>query len=101
MIKHPIDTYGDSRSPILPAFQNTLFTSPFLLGAPEAPSLLCCLPSSKLGALSFTYVHAQMKKSKVVMKEFKSKSADILFSLSLLQRICSFVVVAIRVSFLP
>jgi hypothetical protein len=79
MIKHPMDTYGDSRSPILPAFQNTLFTSPFLLGAPEAPSLLCCLPSSKLGALSFTYVHAQMKKSKVVMKEFKSKSADIFF----------------------
>jgi hypothetical protein len=37
------------------------------------------LPSSKLGALSFTYVHAQMKKSKVVMKEFKSKSADIFF----------------------
>jgi len=28
-------------------------------------------------------VHAQMKKSKVVMKEFKSKSADIFF-LSLL-----------------
>ena len=65
---------------------------------------LCCLPSSKLGALSFTYVHAQMKKSKVVMKEFKSKSADILFfflSLLLLQRVRLFVVVvvAIRVSF--
>jgi hypothetical protein len=83
MIKHPMDTYGDSRSPILPAFQNTLFTSPFLpLGAPPPFVLFlsCCLPpSSKLGALSFTYVHAQMKKSKVVMKEFKSKSADIVF----------------------
>jgi hypothetical protein len=33
--------------------------------------------------LSFTYVHAQMKNKRVVMNEFKSKSADILLLLLL------------------
>jgi hypothetical protein len=30
--------------------------------------------------LSFTYVHAQMKNKRVVMNEFKSKSADMFLS---------------------
>ncbi len=71
MIKHPIETYGDNRSPTLAAFQNTDFTKP-----PPFPLLPVFFCSSKYGALSFTYVHAQMKNKRVVMNEFKSKSAD-------------------------
>ena len=76
MIRHPIDTYGDNRSPTLAAFQNTDFTKPPPF--PLLPVVVFC--SSKYGALSFTYVHAQMKNKRVVMNEFKSKSADMFLS---------------------
>ena len=76
MIMHPIETYGDNRSPTLAAFQNTDFTNP-----PPFPLLPPVVSrSSKYGALSFTYVHAQMKNKRVVMNEFKSKSADMFLS---------------------
>ena len=78
MIRHPIETYGDNRSPTLAAFQNTDFTNPPPFPLP--PVVFC---SSKYGALSFTYVHAQMKNKRVVMNEFKSKSADMFLSLFL------------------
>ena len=68
MIKHPSDTYGDKRSPILALFQKMLLTKP-----EDDPFLR----SIKDGAFIFTYVHAQMKNRRVVMKEFKSKRADI------------------------
>ena len=69
MIKHPSDTYGDKRSPILALFQKMLLTKP-----EDDPFLR----SIKDGAFIFTYVHAQMKNRRVVMKEFKSKSADMM-----------------------
>ena len=67
MIKHPSDTYGDKRSPILALFQKMLLTKP-----EDDPFLR----SIKDGAFIFTYVHAQMKNRRVVMKEFKSNRAD-------------------------
>ena len=69
MIKHPSDTYGDKRSPILALFQKMLLTKP-----EDDPFLR----SIKDGAFIFTYVHAQMKNRRGVMKEFKSKSADMM-----------------------
>ena len=69
MIKHPSDTHGDKRSPILALFQKMLLTKP-----EDDPFLR----SIKDGAFIFTYVHAQMKNRRVVMKEFKSKSADMM-----------------------
>ena len=69
MIKHPSETYGDKRSPILALFQKMLLTKP-----EDDPFLR----SIKDGAFIFTYVHAQMKNRRVVMKEFKSKSADMM-----------------------
>ena len=69
MIKHPSDTYGDKRSPILALFLKMLLTKP-----EDDPFLR----SIKDGAFIFTYVHAQMKNRRVVMKEFKSKSADMM-----------------------
>ena len=69
MIKHPSDTYGGKRSPILALFQK------MLLPKPEDDPFL---RSIKDGAFIFTYVQAQMKNRRVVMKEFKSKSADMM-----------------------
>ena len=91
MIKHPSDTYGDKRSPILALFQKMLLTKP-----EDDPFLR----SIKDGAFIFTYVHAQMKNRRVVMKEFKSKSADMMMVVRLVfaDAFCVVVVVVVVVS---
>ena len=88
MIKHPSDTYGDKRSPILALFQKMLLTKP-----EDDPFLR----SIKDGAFIFTYVHAQMKNRRVVMKEFKSKSADMMIVVRLVfaDAFCVVVVVVV------
>jgi len=88
MIKHPSDTYGDKRSPILALFQKMLLTKP-----EDDPFLR----SIKDGAFIFTYVHAQMKNRRVVMKEFKSKSADMMMVVRLVfaDAFCVVVVVVV------
>ncbi len=89
MIKHPSDTYGDKRSPILALFQKMLLTKP-----EDDPFLR----SIKDGAFIFTYVHAQMKNRRVVMKEFKSKSADMMMVVRLVFADAFCVVVVVVVS---
>ena len=89
MIKHPSDTYGDKRSPILALFQKMLLTKP-----EDDPFLR----SIKDGAFIFTYVHAQMKNRRVVMKEFKSKRADITMVVRLVFADAFCVVVVVVVS---
>ena len=86
MIKHPSDTYGDKRSPILALFQKMLLTKP-----EDDPFLR----SIKDGAFIFTYVHAQMKNRRVVMKEFKSKSADMMMVVRLVFAVAFCVVVVV------
>ena len=62
MYRHATETQGDKRSPTRAAFQKT----------PRNPVRW---ESSKPGARSLTYVHAQMKSKRVVMKDLKSNSA--------------------------
>ena len=64
MYMHAMATHGLSRSPMREAFQKT----------PLKP-VRCA--SRSVGARSFTYVHVQMNNNTVVMKDLKSKSADI------------------------